>query len=586
MNDVMPPMTGSQGNNWIQRFVNLQPYTGNLVNIRFRGTTGNGWSSDMALDDINISEVTVAPTANFTVSQFGGCVGDIIELIDQSGNIPTTWNWTISPNTFSYVNGTDSTTRNPLVTFNAVGFYDIQLNITNPNGTDSTIQYGIVNISNGGTIPYVEDFEGNAFPPIGINIENPDNNQTWQLGNATGSDGNPTQAPFVSNVNYNAQGEEDNMVLSIDLTNETAASMSFDVAHARYSGTYSDGLRIDVYTNCGGTLAGTVFAKSGDDLATVPDQIGAYTPGAAADWRNEAVDLTNYVGSVVKIKFVNECDYGNNLYVDNINIIDSSITTPGGGGTDVFAVAFTSSQGNFCVGQNVSVFDNSTGDGLTYAWDFGIDATPQTATVAGPHNFNYSSSGQKTIKLIVTDANGIVDSLTSNVFIQGLPLAIFNLVQQNDSTIKVFNGATFSNTTVWDFGDGTTSTVQNPVHVYDSTGIFTVTLTASGICGSDAQTQTVTTQLVNTEDVLKVADNISVFPNPSNGQYTVSIEGLTKDLTLKIVDVQGRVLRQWQYDNPTTNFIQNIDISDVAEGIYFLQVQTADGLDVVRLIKQ
>ncbi|MFT6935967.1 MAG: PKD repeat protein [Saprospiraceae bacterium] len=586
MNDVMPPMTGSQGNNWIQGFVNLQPYTGNLVNIRFRGTTGNGWSSDMALDDINISEVTVAPTANFTVSQFGGCVGDIIELIDQSGNIPTTWNWTISPNTFSYVNGTDSTTRNPLVTFNAVGFYDIQLNITNPNGTDSTIQYGIVNISNGGTIPYVEDFEGNAFPPIGINIENPDNNQTWQLGNATGSDGNPTQAPFVSNVNYNAQGEEDNMVLSIDLTNETAASMSFDVAHARYSGTYSDGLRIDVYTNCGGTLAGTVFAKSGDDLATVPDQIGAYTPGAAADWRNEAVDLTNYVGSVVKIKFVNECDYGNNLYVDNINIIDSSITTPGGGGTDVFAVAFTSSQGNFCVGQNVSVFDNSTGDGLTYAWDFGIDATPQTATVAGPHNFNYSSSGQKTIKLIVTDANGIVDSLTSNVFIQGLPLAIFNLVQQNDSTIKVFNGATFSNTTVWDFGDGTTSTVQNPVHVYDSTGIFTVTLTASGICGSDAQTQTVTTQLVNTEDVLKVADNISVFPNPSNGQYTVSIEGLTKDLTLKIVDVQGRVLRQWQYDNPTTNFIQNIDISDVAEGIYFLQVQTADGLDVVRLIKQ
>ena len=206
--------------------------------------------------------------------------------------------------------------------------------------------------------------------------------------------------------------------------------------------------------------------------------------------------------------------------------------------------------------------------------------------MAGPHNFNYSSSGLKTIKLIVTDANGIVDSLTSNVFIQGLPLAIFNLIQQNDSTIKVFNGATFSNTTVWDFGDGTTSTAQNPIHVYDSTGTFTVTLTANGICGSDVQTQTVTTQLVNAENVLKVADNISVFPNPSNGQYTVSIDGLTKDLTLKIVDVQGRILRQWQYDNPTANFTQNIDISDVAEGVYFLQIQTADGLDVVRLIKQ
>jgi PKD repeat protein len=587
INDVIAPIIGSQGNNWVQGFVNLQPYTGNTVNVRFRGITGDGWSSDMALDDISISEITVAPIANFTVSQFDACAGDVIELMDESDNIPNAWNWTISPNTFSYVNGTDSTTQNPLVAFNATGSYSIQLNITNPNGADSTIQSGIINISNGGAIPYAEDFEGNTFPPLNINIENPDNSQTWQLGNATGSDGNPTQAPFVSNINYNAQGEEDNIVIALDLTNETAASISFDVAHARYNGTYSDGLRIDVYTSCGGILAGTIFAKSGADLATVPNQTGAYTPGAAADWRNEAVDLTDYVGSNVKIKFVNECGYGNNLYIDNINIIDTAIVAPIVVVPNVGVLAnFSVSQGNSCVGQTVSAFNNSTGGNLTYAWDFGTDATPQTATMAGPHNFSYTSVGQKTIKLIVTDANGVIDSTISTLLVQGLPTAFLNLIQQNDSTVRFFNGSTFTNGVLWDFGDGTTSTMQNPVHTYTSSGAFTITLTANGDCGVDVATQTVVTQLVNTEDALMVANNISVFPNPSNGQYTVTIDGLTKDLILKIADVQGRTLREWQHANPTANFTRTIDISAFANGVYFLQIQTADGVDVVKLIKQ
>ena len=134
--------------------------------------------------------------------------------------------------------------------------------------------------------------------------------------------------------------------------------------------------------------------------------------------------------------------------------------------------------------------------------------------------------------------------------------------------------------------DGNTSTAANPQYTYDSSGTFTVTLTADGNCGVDVVTQTVVIQLVNTANQLTVADNISVFPNPSNGQYTVTIDGLTKDLTLKIVDVQGRTLREWQHAKPTPNFTQTIDISSFAAGVYFLQVQTTDGVDVVKLIKQ
>jgi len=43
---------------------------------------------------------------------------------------------------------------------------------------------------------------------------------------------------------------------------------------------------------------------------------------------------------------------------------------------------------------------------------------------------------------------------------------------------------------LWDFGDGSTSTEQNPVHTYESEGAFTVKLTATNSAGSDTETKT------------------------------------------------------------------------------------------------
>ena len=54
-NDIMPSVSGNQGDSWLQETIDLSPYTGNIVNIRFRGVTGNDYRSDMAIDDINIT---------------------------------------------------------------------------------------------------------------------------------------------------------------------------------------------------------------------------------------------------------------------------------------------------------------------------------------------------------------------------------------------------------------------------------------------------------------------------------------------------------------------------------------------------
>jgi len=54
---------------------------------------------------------------------------------------------------------------------------------------------------------------------------------------------------------------------------------------------------------------------------------------------------------------------------------------------------------------------------------------------------------------------------------------------------------------LWDFGDGSTSTEQNPVHTYESEGSFTVKLTATNSAGSDTETTSARITLSTREQV-------------------------------------------------------------------------------------
>lgn len=70
-NDVMPAISGEQGNSWQQGSVDLSTFAGEIVNVRFRGVTGNGFAGDMALDDISVTETTgmndLAFSSNFSL---------------------------------------------------------------------------------------------------------------------------------------------------------------------------------------------------------------------------------------------------------------------------------------------------------------------------------------------------------------------------------------------------------------------------------------------------------------------------------------------------------------------------------------
>lgn len=97
----------------------------------YAATYGQGlWKSDLK-DPGN-----VATLACFEASATDICMGETVTFTDNSSYTPTSWTWTITPATFTFVGGTNANFQNPQVNFTAGGTYNIQLNATNATGSD------------------------------------------------------------------------------------------------------------------------------------------------------------------------------------------------------------------------------------------------------------------------------------------------------------------------------------------------------------------------------------------------------------------------------------------------------------------
>jgi gliding motility-associated-like protein len=146
---------------------------------------------------------------------------------------------------------------------------------------------------------------------------------------------------------------------------------------------------------------------------------------------------------------------------------------------------FVSADTLTCPGANVAFSNTSTPVGMSAAWSFGDG---NTSIVYSPTT-TYAATGQYTVKLVVTDSYGCADSLIRNLYIRvDEPNADFTV---NDSTsscmpfeVRFTNTSTYYRSSLWSFGDGSTSSATDPVHYYSSPGAFIVRLlvTSPGGC--------------------------------------------------------------------------------------------------------
>jgi PKD repeat protein len=207
-----------------------------------------------------------------------------------------------------------------------------------------------------------------------------------------------------------------------------------------------------------------------------------------------------------------------------------------------------------------------------YSWTFG-DGTSSTAQ--NPSK-TYAAGGSYTVTLTVTDNQGALSAPTSKSVTvtapnqaptanftfscSGLTCSFTSTSSDPDGTIASYN---------WTFGDGTSSTAQNPSKTYAAGGSYTVTLTVTDNQGalSAPTSKTVTVTAPN---------------QAPTANFTFSCSGLTCSFTSTSSDPDGTIASyNWTFGDGTSSTVQNPSKTYAAGGSYTVTLRVTDNQGAV-----
>ena len=252
---------------------------------------------------------------------------------------------------------------------------------------------------------------------------------------------------------------------------------------------------------------------------------------------------------------------------------------------------------------NYSFTNTSSGRFSQSHWAFG-DGTISTTT--NP-NHTFGANGNYVIVLTLNDSSMVssctdyyIDSTAVTGVVNPTQCAAGFVMYPDTSTgnIMVVNSSTGSNLTYfWNFGDGDTSSLQNPNHTYSTSGPFYLCLTVDDgnscidtYCDSIGSNGVVFKQtgftinvisppiITGVNNVEKLISEIKTYPNPTSNQLIIDSEQKINEIS--IIDITGKTLKVY-----TTN-LNAINVSDLPSGIYFIKLITNEKTITKKLVKQ
>ena len=315
-------LSGDQGNQWNAVDVNLSSYVGGDLTLRIVGTTGNGWSSDIAVDDLSVTTGggadTEAPTA-----PTGLAASNIQETT-------LTLNWNASSDNVGVTGydvyqgssniGTVTGTSANITQLTAATAYTFRVKAKDAAGNESGFSNTVnVTTSGGGgiscasteSLPYSEGFESNDG---WTQVTGDDGNWVRNSGTTPSSNTGPSAASggsfylFLEASSNSSTGQIGSNATAIlesdcfDLSSESSASFSFDY---------------HMY----GTDVGSLVAQASSD-GTTWTNIWNLSGNQGNSWQTASVDLAAYLGGTIKLRIVGTTGNGwsSDIAVDNLAV--------------------------------------------------------------------------------------------------------------------------------------------------------------------------------------------------------------------------------------------------------------------------
>lgn len=229
-----------------------------------------------------------------------------------------------------------------------------------------------------------------------------------------------------------------------------------------------------------------------------------------------------------------------------------------------------------CLGSLTHFTSTSTttfGNIVSWQWDFGDGVG--NSTLQNP-DYIFPGGGTFNVQLIVTTNIGCSDTIIRPVFVSPLPTAAFTAPSVCQGTGTSFSDMSSGNGTIltgwnWNFGDGNTSSTQNPTHIYGNAGDFSVHLTVTSQFG--CQDDTIITVTVDS------------LPDASFIASTECIGMATTFTDASIAHGSAIVTWTWNFGDGTGDNTQNPIHQYANSGTYsvLLIVENADGcIDSIR----
>ncbi|RXA21360.1 PKD domain-containing protein [Methanosarcina sp. MSH10X1] len=435
----------------------------------YNNITGSVYSDYMPL-----AALKQKPVVSFSSNVTSGNAPLGVLFTDTSTGTPTSWSW-------SFGDGTNSTQRNPVHTYSTAGNYTVTLTATNAQGTGTVTKAEYIKV--GATSLPVANFWGSPVSGNApLNVTFKDNSTgspaawNWSFGDGTYS---TVQSPKHT---YSAAG---NYTVKLTVSNIAGSNTKTKASYIKVQGTASQ-TPVAAFT-ASPTSGNIPLSVSFTDTSTGTPTSWSWSfgDGTYSTDRNPAHTYSTQGNYTVALTVSNAA--GSNTVTKTGHIsVGTTLSKP--------VVSFWGSQTSGTAPLTITFTDASTNTPTAWNWNFG-DGT--YSTLQKPKH-TYLTAGNYTVTLNASNAAGTGTKTRANyIKVTGtspqIPTAAFSASPTSGNTplSVTFTDSSTGSPIVWswNFGDGTTSATQNPVHTYSTAGNYTVTLTVTNTAGNNTVTK-------------------------------------------------------------------------------------------------